>query len=78
MQLVTQKKRTLLVYLATLKKAPNERILWKSLSCTTCSLMKGEPASHPLMAWVISSKYLPSEPAEECTHVMSCADITGE
>ena len=33
----------------------------------------------PSWPWVISPKYLPSEPAEECTHVMSsCADITGE
>lgn len=43
---------------------------------TRCSLMQRERASQPLLARVISPKYLPSEPAEECTHVMSCADIT--
>lgn len=74
MQLVTQKRGLCQAIWLGLKKAPNERFVWKSSSC---SLMKGEPASL-LLAWVISPKYLPSEPAEECTHVMSCADITGE
>lgn len=29
-------------------------------------------------AWEISPKYLQTEPAEECTHVMSCADVIGD
>lgn len=35
----------MLGYLAMLEKAPNKKLLWKSLSCTTCSLMKGKPDS---------------------------------
>lgn len=31
-----------------------------------------------LSVLVISPKYVPSEPAEECVHATSCADITQE
>lgn len=66
MQLVTQIKKTARLFDYGVKS-----------SCTRCSLNAAR-ASQPFLAWVISPKYLPSEPAEECTHVMSCADITGE
>lgn len=68
----SSKKGTLLGYLAMLKKRKGF-----CSSCTVFSLIKLQPASL-LLALVISPKYVPSEPAEECTHVMSCADITTE